>query len=225
MPTGANPAYAVVFLLLAGLLLAVAVGVGGWAWVLLWPVVSLAVVAAGYGLVGPRVFGKRRDGTLPAQNVALLFPLLQLLWAIWHVQRAVSRDPAWHEVAPGLLLGRRVLARERPEAGLVIDLTSEFTEPRAVRSLPGYRCLPTLDASAPHDLARFREVVAEVAAFDGRVFVHCANGRGRSAVFAAAVLVARGMELKEALKTVRAGRTSVRLNRVQLSWLRRVAST
>jgi hypothetical protein len=221
MPPHLNRPYAAVFVILAGLLLALAVGLA--APLPGWPALAFVVVAAGYATLGPRVFGKRPDGTLPAANVALLLPFLLLAWAIWHVRRLVPLEPAWHEVTPGLLLGRRLLGRELPGVGLVVDFTSEFAEPRAVRSHPGYRCLPTLDACAPHDPERFRALVAEVAAFDGRVYVHCANGHGRSAVFAAAVLVARGLEFKEALRTVRAARPSVRLNRVQLSWLRRVA--
>ena len=138
----------------------------------------------------------------------------------------LTGEACWHEIIPGLFLGRRALGGELP-AGveLIVDLTAEFPEPRIVRSTVDYRCLPTLDAFVP-DLDRLRELVAEVAAFPGRVYVHCALGHGRSALVVAAVLLARGVaaDPKTAVTMVRAARTSIRLNRVQLSSLRLLAA-
>jgi protein-tyrosine phosphatase len=78
-----------------------------------------------------------------------------------------------------------------PGTQWVIDLTCELIPPREVRGLR-YRCLPTLDGTAPAHAA-FWPLVKEIAAAEGPVFIHCAAGHGRSATFAAAVMVARGI--------------------------------
>jgi hypothetical protein len=217
--------YAVVFLILAGLVLVFPFGLGGWAWVLVWPAASLAAVAVAYAGVGPAVFGKRPAGTLRPANVVLLLPFLLLAWSVWHALRLVSRTPRWNEVSPGLFIGRRALPGGLPEGtALVIDLTAEFAEPRGVRTAAMYRSLPMLDAAGPTDAARFREVVAEAAGFGGVVFVHCANGHGRSATFAAAVLLARGLasDVRSAVALVRAARPPARPGRAQLAALRKL---
>src|SRR5947209_17823719 len=61
-----------------------------------------------------------------------------------------GREPCCPEVVPGIWVGRRAYARELPpDITLVVDLTAEFPEPRAVRAGRSYVCLPTLDATAP----------------------------------------------------------------------------
>ena len=220
-------AYAVVFLLLAGYLVVLAAWFGGWGWALLWPAVSFALVAAAYAGVGPRVFGKRPDGTLRPTHRVTLLPFLAFMSGAWHVLRLTGGKPAWHEIAPGLYLGRRVVfAGELPPGvGLVVDLTAEFAEPVAVRTGREYRSFPVLDALPP-DEARFAALVAEVAAFRGPVYVHCAQGHGRSGLFAAAVVLARGLAATpaDAVKLVRGIRPGVRLKKGQARLLERVAA-
>ncbi len=214
---------AVAFLIMAGLVAWLAAGVGGWAWVLLWPAASLVVVGFGYAGIGPGVFGKQETGRLRFRNIVVLFPFLLMTWTVWHLQRWLSRAPCWHEVAPGLYLGRRAFLTEVPEGvEMVVDLAAEFPAPRGIRSAAGYRSLPTLDALPPADRVRAIELVREVAASAGPVYVHCASGRGRSAVFAAAVLMAKGLatDSKAAIAMLRTTRSLVRPNRGQLSWLR-----
>lgn len=107
----------------------------------------------------------------------------------------------------------------------MVDLTAEFPEPAGVRNRPVYRCLPTLDGAAPEESA-FRALVAEVAAWPGPVFVHCALGHGRTGTFATAVLLARGLaaDAREAVRMVRAVRPGVRLAPAQQRLLDAVAS-
>jgi protein-tyrosine phosphatase len=218
--------YIIVFTLFALYLVALACCIGGWGWLLLWPALSSALVAAGYAGLGPMVFGKRDNGRLAWWAVLLLLPYLLVTWGLWHLQRLLSREPCCHEVAPGVWLGRRPLHRDLP-AGvvLVVDLTAEFFVARGVRSGREYLVLPTLDASAP-DEARFRALLLRLAEHPGPVYLHCAAGHGRSALLAAALLLARGLasddrQAEERLRQVRPG---VRLLPGQRRLLRRLFS-
>ena len=192
-------------------------------WLLLWSGLVFCVVASAYALQQPRVFGKRVDGTLAWAPCVLLLPYLLLTWLLWYCQTRFSGEAVCDEVMPGLWLGRRASLREfPPDITLVVDLTSEFGEPCAVRTGRTYLCLPTLDNAVP-SLEAFEEVVRKVASWEGGVYVHCALGHGRSALVAAALLVARGLvnTPEEALAWVKQARPGANLNRSQWEFLRK----
>lgn len=219
--------YAAAFFALAAGWIAVALVHGGWWLLALWPAISFLVVAVGYAGAGPRVLGKRADGRVAPWAVALLLPFLLFTWAVWHATRLTSRHDCCNEVAPGVWVGWRAFPRELPPGTrLVIDLTAEFfgsAPPNAGRS---YVCVPTLDGSAPPESVA-AELLAKIgAAGDGPVFIHCAQGRGRSAAVAAAVLIARGLarDADEAQAVMARARPSVNLNAAQRAWVNRVAA-
>jgi protein-tyrosine phosphatase len=216
--------YTIVFGLFAAYLIALAVLLGGWAWLLAYPAGSFLLFAAAYAGVGPRLFGKRSDGRLAWWAVVLLAPVLLMLWCVWQAQRFFRREACCHEVAPGVWLGRRPLPHELP-AGvvLVVDLTAEFPAPRGIGDGREYLTLPTLDGLAP-DEADFRAVVERVAATAGPVYLHCALGHGRSALLAAAVLLARGLaaDARHAEQMLRQVRPGVRLKPAQRRLLARL---
>jgi protein-tyrosine phosphatase len=217
--------YVIVFGLTALYLAVIAMVVGGWAWALLWPAFSFGLVAAGYAGLGPCIFGKRSNGRLAWWAVLALLPYLLILWTLWHLQRCLSRAPVCHEVAPGIWLGRRPLGHELP-AGvvLVVDLTAEFFVARSVRTGRDYLVLPTLDGTAPQEAA-LREMVARLAEHPGPVYLHCAAGVGRSALLAAAVLLARGLaeDHHQAEARLRQARPGVRLTPPQRRLLKVLA--
>ena len=195
------------------------------AWFLAWSGLSFLTVAVAYVQQKPRVFGKRLDGTLAWGPCLLLLPYLVLTWLLWYCQTRFSREAVFNEVAPGLWLGRRIAANQLPPGvTLIVDLTSEFGEPRAMRAGRTYLCLLTLDNAAP-DPEAFRNAVRQAAAWDGAVYIHCALGHGRSALVAAAALAARGLAAgpEEALARVKQARPGVRLNRSQEAFLKKSA--
>ncbi len=217
--------YTLTFLAIGGGLVALAAVLGGVAWVLLWPGAAFLAVAAAYLGLGARLLGKRADGSIFWPARVLLGPYLLSAWVAWRLHRLWMPGPCWVEVAPGLWMGRRAAAGELPEAAKwVVDLTAEFAEPREVVRRRRYRCLPTLDASAPPEEG-FLALVRQIAGLEAGVYVHCANGRGRSAAVVAAVLVARGIaaDARQALALLRRCQPKINLSSEQSKLLERAA--
>src|SRR5262249_22369715 len=145
------------------------------------------------------------------------------LWVLWHLRRLTDREPCCHEVAPGVWLGRRPLAHELPAAVvLVVDLTAELPPARGVRRGREYLALPTLDSFVPAE-GPFRALLEQIVPYPGPIYLHCAQGHGRSAMVAAALLVRRGLaaNANEAEARLRQVRRGVRLAPVQRALLRR----
>lgn len=181
-----------VFFLGSGLLyLGLGWWLGGPGALMSWLGLSLFLIGVSYVRGDARLLGKRHDGTFALLGLLVHAPFLGAAWLAWRLRRGRG-EPAWNEVAPGLYVGRMSKPHELPPGTKwVIDLTCELLPPREVRGLR-YRCLPTLDGTAPAH-GTFWPLVKEVAAAEGPVFIHCAAGHGRSATFAAAVIVERGL--------------------------------
>ncbi len=199
-------------LLAGGLLFYYGIQIGGFGVALFWPGLSFSAVASGYLGLGPRVFGKRPDGTIAWYALLSLLPYFAYTWALWHLVRLVSREDCYNRISPEFFLGRRPLARELPpEVAAVVDLTAEFPEPEGVRTGRDYVCVPTLDATVPAD---FEALIERVLRLSPPTYIHCAQGHGRSGTLAAALLLANGTakDADEAIATVRKARPGVRLN-------------
>lgn len=219
-----DPARGVILAGLGGAIAALSVPMpGGWP-LFVWAGASFLMVGGAYWLGTPKVFGKGEHGALGLARVILLLPFLAMTWLAWHLHRLLAGADAWHEVAPGVFLGRRCYARELPDGvEVVCDLTAEFSEPAAVRAHAGYISVPTLDTHAPPSIDSIRGVLERCARAE-RVFVHCASGHGRSAAFVAALLVRKGVaeSAKAAEALVVGARPGVGLSMRQRLWLRQV---
>ena len=209
-------------------ILAIGYAIGTPGWILVWPAWSVILVGLGYLGLGARVFGKRReDGTLSPWIVLLLLPYFAVAWTLWQLKSRLSAEEAWHEVAPGLRLGRRPLrSGELPaDTRCVVDLTSEL--PRALPELGlRYVCLPTLDTSVASD-PELAALLERIEGEPGPLYVHCAMGHGRSATVAAALLIRRGLSanVDEAIAHMKRIRPGVHLHAAQRAAVARIAAT
>lgn len=187
----------------------------GWLFVLAWLGCDLLVLGIAHGRDAHRVFGKRPDGTLPWWSWLLFLPLHAFTWALWHLVRLAGRKPAYNVVNDQLVIGRRLRACEvNDRFDNFVDLTAEFFEPGAICHAASYRSFPILDGAAPTPEA-LQAVVASLR--PGRTFIHCAQGHGRTGLFAAAVLLHSGTacSVEESLAILLRVRPAIRLNREQ----------
>jgi hypothetical protein len=186
-------------------------------WILGWSGLSWILASLSYGPVGPRIFGKKPTGTLTPINVLVLLPYLLVTWGAWHTQRLTSREAVSHEIVPGLWLGRRCSRRKLPVGvGLIVDMTCEFAEPCGVVTAGKYICVPTPDGGTPN-VTDMDRAVSTAATCGDSVYVHCAVGHGRSAMFVAALLLTKNLArtVPEAELLIKTKRIGVRLNPAQ----------
>ena len=116
--------------------------------------------------------------------------------------------------------------RELPgEIDTVVDLTAEMWEAAEIRATHRYLARPILDGHVPDDTALVA-LVGEIEALAGSVYIHCAEGRGRTGMLAAALLIARGRapDLSTALNLGRQRRPSLRLSASQAALVERVSA-
>jgi hypothetical protein len=180
-----------------------------------WPACIYASITYAYllnGRFGAQLFNKALDdGSIAALRIVLFYPFFLTTWTVWWLKHVLflSREDPYNLVAPGLYVGRFPLYMPRPfsvkdidpmpnEHVAIVDMCAEFPAiPWVVEQARGkYWCLPCLDGDMPEDKQTMLDAARDVARLgeDQSVFVHCANGRGRSLCFAALVLALRNEE-------------------------------
>ena len=193
----------------AVVLASLAVITRGWAWWILWPAVSLLLVALAYAALGAGAFQKNARGHLSFAARTLFAPYLAGAWI--NSRAWTARDPKPVAIAADVHLGRMPTAREiaaSPFLGIV-DLAAEFELRAGDRAL---EVVPVFDLTIPDARALTQAAAAiERLRSRGPVLVCCALGRSRSACAAAAWLLhsGRARNVESALATVRAARDIV----------------
>ena len=191
---------------------------GSWNLLLGWPALSFALVGSAYLLGDVRIFGKRGNGSRHWLATIFLFPYLAFAHFVWWAQISLSSEPATSAVNDRLVISRRLRSAELPHGiAQICDLTCEFVDPVRLRSRIKYVCHPILDAGASD--ASELAVLAKslLPPVDGKLLIHCANGHGRTGMFAAVWLVAHGFvtSVDDAVKLIREARPGVSLRRRQ----------
>lgn len=167
------------------LLAVVAFRFGSWAYWLLWPAGSCAIVAAIYWAGDPALF-RKRNGT---QQMAMWWLLAPYTAAAWLNSRWWTYgEPAAVEIADGVWIGR--LPGQPLGFQSLVDLTAELSI--STDGIP-YRNVPVLDLTAPA-AAQLEEAVAAIEEMHRHrpTLVCCALGYSRSAAAVTAWLVATG---------------------------------
>jgi hypothetical protein len=197
-----------------------AIALGSWFWLLLWPASSLTLIAIAYVRGNSAVF-RKSGGRLPISTRVVLGPYLCGAFARLLIYR--RRGEPWVEPAPGVYCGRLLTKREAVAVrsmGVtsVLDMTAEHAETRAfleidylntaARSLQEiaylnvpveYLNVPVLDLTEP-SREQLDVAVAFIAeqARRGGVYVHCALGVSRSVAAAAAYIASQQTEARPA---------------------------
>ncbi|MBN7818620.1 diacylglycerol kinase family protein [Bowmanella yangjiangensis] len=198
--------------------------------ILVWTSLSLLAVGLAYLFNYPALFRKRADGSIPIAIRWLFIPFLfgATLYNYWARKR--DKVPQVQKITDQLYLGARLFSRDLNYLKVqgiraVLDVTAEFNGlDWAIEEQPlHYLNVPVLDHSAPN-AAQLNQAInwLHQQHRQGRkVLVHCALGRGRSVLVAAAYLLATQPDksANEVLDSIRAIRQTARLNRWQFKQL------
>ncbi|HEX9062681.1 MAG TPA: dual specificity protein phosphatase family protein [Clostridia bacterium] len=186
-----------------------------------WCSLSLICVGASYFFGSPSVFGKKRDGGIYKVNFVLLLPYFLYVWGVWYIMRLLSKEENYNYLDAGIWIGRRLVGKEVPDnIELIVDLTSEFAELKSVLYGRNYICLPVLDGYVPKK-DDFIALLKKVNEFKCDIYIHCAEGHGRTGLVAAALLILKGKaeSAEEALQKIKLAREKVNLNSDQYNFL------
>ena len=152
------------------------------------------------------------------------FPVRRLSALLIRKHRG-QMERAHDRIIERIYLGRRCAARELPaNLTFLVDLTAEFPRIPVPPSVE-YRCLPTLDAMSPPAEVFLQLVDEAVQVYrsdpSAVIFVHCANGHGRSASFVAAMLIKLGLasSIDAAEQLLQQHRPTVKLHGAQRVFL------
>lgn len=211
-----------VILLLAGALIAISIFQGKFGFVIAWFGINFLLLGVAHFSAYHKIFGKRADGVIPWWSWCVFLPLQLYTHGVWHVYRLINRENPTDRVTDFITIGRRLLPGELEGSfANYVDLASEFTEPEAIRKLPGYLSVPILDASAPPP-AQLKSVVDALR--PGQTFIHCAQGHGRTGLFTIALLIAlrKVSGADEGIALLKKARPGVSLNATQRACLRRI---
>ncbi|MBK8253445.1 MAG: hypothetical protein IPK82_12360 [Polyangiaceae bacterium] len=182
-----------------------------------WPALSFTSLGVAY--LGYPSFGPSKNvttGKVTFRSKIFFAPYLLLTVFLWHVLRSISRQTPYVELIPGLWIGRRLLKKEYPQ-GLksIADLTVEWDEQRPDGDVV-YTNAPLLDgATLPS--AELLALGSTIAQLPRPTYLHCAQGHGRTAMVAAAVLVATKhcASPQKALELIEESRPGARPSRIQ----------
>jgi len=188
-----------------------------------WLGFDFLLIAIAYFRSFEGIFGKKQSGHLPAWSKILFLPYFLYALAIWHLARLLSREPVLNHVTNDIIVGRRLLSSENVGTfEIIVDLTSEFEEPRKLRDYPGYHNFPILDASSP-SVEALRAFIESLQ--PGVIFIHCAQGHGRTGLFALALLLHRKIvsSVDEGMTLLQKSRPGISLNCTQMKCIRQFA--
>jgi hypothetical protein len=176
--------------------------------ILLWPSLSLLIVALGYLGAGAKVFQKNAGGRVSLASRVLVWPYrVGARINVWAWTRKLEPSVM---IADGIHLGRFPSRGEAAEFATIIDLAAELFPP----SHPNWHALPLLDLVEP-DSAKVAHTakMIEAARAEGPVLVCCALGFQRSAGTVAEWLVSTGRVrgLSQAEAVIRAAGRPVHL--------------
>lgn len=199
--------------------------------IMLWPCLSLLTMAFWYAYdsqAGIAILNKnQRTGQIPGGTMILMAPYFFVANGWWLVRHKLvlqwvenPYDKVASDGQGDIYVGRWPLyypSQFPTTATGVVDVTAEWWARDCVTRGRNYLCLPSLDCDMPDTMAMLRGARKVAREWNGGLYVHCANGHGRSSCFAALVMLFRrqASSWREAFKMMRTHRQYIHIQAPQ----------
>ncbi len=186
----------------------------------LWALAILGILYASYMENEPWCFGKREDGTISIVGRFVFFPYFFILWVRHLIIVQLSHENPYDELCEGVFIGSYPRNGRIPEGTKVsVDLMAEAAASKLERkTIEHYVAFPILEAGirSVEDLIQCIDALPETG-----VYIHCAQGHGRTGFFTCAYLLRRGkvQTLPQALEWLRRVRPKAKLRQGQIAFL------
>ena len=162
----------------------------------------------------------KKNGKIPILIKLINAPYFILTLVTWHVYKKCIIENSTDDINDSLCVGRRQLSGEfdLEKIDYYLDLTSEFDEPQSYRISEKYLNFPILDADVP-DYKSLNDLMTKIKG--SKVFIHCAQGHGRTGLVAIVFLIANKTvkSVDEGLKLLKSKRPKLDVNSEQLRFL------
>lgn len=210
-PTRKHFQHAFCYFALGASCLVVSYIIHGLVWAMVYPAMSCLLVAAAYSTNNSSYLHKTA-GTYPWCSIILFAPYLAGSWYSW--SNYSRKIPAWAEIVPGILLGRRLTEKEAQDLLnqgeiAVLDLAPEISEISVLKKI-NYKHIPILDLASPsiEQLAEAMDFI-QSQSHKMRIFIHCSLGLSRSTAVVAAFLIKQGIDMETAISLIRKFRPEI----------------
>ncbi|HRI70846.1 MAG TPA: hypothetical protein PK156_41720, partial [Polyangium sp.] len=214
MTTSRSLRNAVAFTILGilGMVWGVMMGLVGWP--MIWFGLAMLTVGANYALPQHLAIFRKVHGKLGFGRKLFLLPYMVLLYGTWHLLRITSSEAPFVELTRGIFIGRRLLPGEYPPVATLVDLTAELDE--HVPTSANLLAFPILDG-APADPSLLHEMARKIGMSPRPVYLHCAQGHGRTSMVAAAMLLELSLaqSVEDALEMIKMVRPGAKPNVLQ----------
>lgn len=187
-----------------------------------WLGISFIMTGLGYATNNAGVYGKQATGKFSVWAMIVHLPFFIYTLILWHAVRRLLRENAYDRITENIVIGRRLLAAEYPDGiDTIVDLTAEFIEPAGIIGSVNYIALPILDASVPETDA-LNAAIEKIG--EGNIYIHCAQGHGRTGLFTSILLIDRGVvsNFEEALALLKNKRPALTLTPQQKRFVRKL---
>ena len=150
-----------------------------------WFAVSSFLFSIAYALNTPGLICGKQSTPLLKICALISIPWLLITWIIWSLQALLSREDACNQIeSTEIWIGRRPLSyRHLSSYNYIIDLTAEFPslathgEAKVIHT-PNLDGIPLASIGIPEFINK-----------EDKIFIHCAQGHGRSSSYAALLLM------------------------------------
>jgi protein-tyrosine phosphatase len=189
--------------------------------ILLWPALNAFFFSLIYFLNKPKWFCKSKAGKLNPFILIFNLPWLAFTYLVWNIHIIISKENKTDKIIDTkIILGRRLLKNEMPsDVQIVLDLTSEFNEPKFENV--EYINVPLLDSIQPNNTFKAELDSLANKLKDKVVLIHCAQGHGRTALATSILLVNLGFSenSEKAYKLILSTRPKAKMSKVQKKYL------